>query len=83
MFEYEWTDDKNIRVYWDEEEITDEPIENPGSGYRYDGGFPAGLIEYCTQWVSEQSVPDENKLQDAIEQLAAIVAKDFEERDQS
>jgi len=81
-WKYEWTDDKDVRLYWDEEEVTENPIENEGGGKRYANGVPKGVIEYASNWVSEQSVPDENQLQDAIEQLAAIVANDFEERGQ-
>lgn len=80
-FEYEWTEDKDVRLYWKGEEITDGPLENQGDGKNFVNGVPKGAKEYASQWLSEQSVPDETQLQEAIEQLAAIVANDFEERD--
>jgi len=79
-FEYAWTEDNRLRLYWGGDEITDEPIENEGPGKTYNDGIPIGAREYASKWVASQSVPDETRLQDAIEQLAAILANDFEDR---
>ena len=81
-FQYEWTEDRDVRLYWDSEEITEQPIQNSGDAKTFVDGVPEGVNQYASQWIAEQSVPDETKLQEAIEQLAAIVANDFEEREQ-
>ena len=77
-FEYVWTDDNNFRLFWDGSEITEEPVELPRK--QYTNGVPRGAKQFAAEWVAAQSVPDENKLQDSINQLAAIQAGKFEER---
>ena len=81
-FGYEWVSDGKFNLYWDGDKITDDPIDNPQDGKLTDNGIPVGAETAAAEWVAEQSVPDDNKLQDAIEQLAAIQAGNFEERDE-
>ena len=78
MFKYEWTNENNVRLFWDGEEIGIYEQENDSKQWDLDG-IPSGLKTFASDWVASQSVPDETKLQDAIEQLAAILANDFEE----
>ena len=80
-YKFAWTEDNDVRVKWEGEEITNDPIDTAGNQRIDSDGVPQGLKSWCWDWVADDSVPDEEQLQEAIERMADIGASNFNEVD--
>lgn len=79
-FEYEWTESNDVRLYWNGEELTTDPISNPSSGKRTRGDVPVGVREFVNDWLNERDIPQDVNTKDAVPMCIALEAGDFSER---
>ena len=73
---WEWDGDSDGAVIYWQDEANEIGKTNSKQGTK--DGIPVGSREVVAEWINEQSVPDEQQLQEAIERLTALVAGDFE-----
>lgn len=78
-YEYEWTDDDDVRIYWEGELIG--TAENTGRGRSIDpNGSPTGADEFVANWLSDKDIPNELGYSQAIMMCISLEAGDFTER---
>ena len=58
MYEYEWTDENDVNIYYQEQKINDEPVSNPTSAKRMENSVPVGVKTYIGQWIVESVESD-------------------------
>lgn len=80
-FNYAFTEDnRGVRVRYEESEITEEPIPNPGTGRRYSDDLPVGVEDRIWSHIVE-TTNDADSLVLAIEKISAVCNGDVSKTD--
>ena len=79
--EYEFVENNDAAIYWDDEHITTAKNENP-PGITSNGGLPTDpdISESLSDWLSQREIPEELGYSDAIMILARIQSGKIEQR---
>lgn len=80
--EYAFTDDDSgVRVRVDNNEITTDPIPNPGSGRRFDNDLPVGVQDVVWEYIATDVDSDGESLEAGIKRIAVVANGEISETD--